>query len=175
MAIKPAATPTYDEIRSRVETDFKDERSSNLLAQKTQELSDRAKAEHDLKKAVKEAGATVKTSDFVARDGQVPDLGSMRGPAAVAFTMKPREISGPIEGAGNGIVLSIDDLQEPTMEAYAAQQDEIRNTLRENKQNELFPVFVSNLRDEMQKAGKIKISQDEMKKLTGSQSRDEGE
>ena len=36
------------------------------LSQKTQELSDRAKSEHDLKKAAKELGATVKTSDFVA-------------------------------------------------------------------------------------------------------------
>ena len=175
LAIKPAATPTFDEIRSRVETDFKDERSSTLLAQKTQELSDRAKAEHDLKKAAREAGATVKTSDLVARDAQVPEIGSLRGPASVVFTMKKGEISGPIEGAGNGIVLSIDDLQEPTAENLAAQQDEIRDTLRTNKENELFTVFISNLRDQMQKTGKIKISQDEMKKLGGSQSRDEGE
>ncbi len=175
LGTKPAATPSYDEIRSRVETDFKDERSSSLLGQKTQQLSDRAKAGHDLKKAAKEAGATVKTSDFVAHDGQVPDLGSMQGPASVAFTMKPGEISGPIQGAGNGIVLSVDDVQEPTPETFVAKQDEIRDSLRGRKQEELFTIFVSNLRDQMQKSGKIKMSQDEMKKLSGSQSREEGE
>ena len=96
MAIKPASTPTFEEIRSRVEEEFRNERVAALLTQKTQELSDRAKAEHDLKKAAKEAGATMKTSDFVLPDGQVPDIGSMSGGASVAFTMKPGEISGPI-------------------------------------------------------------------------------
>src|SRR5579864_5194460 len=75
--VKPAATPTFEEIRSKVEEEFKNERSSVLLAQKTQELSDRAKAEHDLKRAAKELGATMKSSDFVLPDGQVPDIGSM--------------------------------------------------------------------------------------------------
>ena len=77
LAIKPPATPTFEEIRSKVESQFKDERAGFLLHQKTQELADRAKAGHDLKKAAKELGATVKTSDLVAPDGQVPDIGSM--------------------------------------------------------------------------------------------------
>ena len=65
LAVKPQSTPTFDEIRTRVEEEFKNERANVLLSQKTQELSDRAKAEHDLKKAAKELGATLKTSDFV--------------------------------------------------------------------------------------------------------------
>jgi len=174
--IKPAATPTFDEIRSRVENDFKNERASTLLSEKTQELSDRAKASHNLKNAAKEAGATVKSSDFVARDGQVPDIGPMGGSASVAFTMKPGEISGPLQGGGNGIVLAITDLQEPSADTYAAKQDEIRDTLRSQKQDELFSVFVSNLVDQMKKSGKIKENADEMKKLTGpASSRDQGE
>ena len=44
LAVKPQSTPTFEEIRSRVEEEFKNERSSVLLSQKTQELSDRAKA-----------------------------------------------------------------------------------------------------------------------------------
>ena len=74
--------------------------------------------------------------------------------------MKQGEISGPIQGGGNGIVLSIVDTQEPTPDSYAAKQDEIRDSLRTNKQDELFTVFVSNLRDQMQKSGKIRINQD---------------
>ena len=101
----PLATPTFEEIRSNVEDEFKNERSTALLTQKTQELSDRAKAEHDLKRAAKELGATIKTSDFVLPDGQVPDVGSMSGQAAVAFNMKPGEISGPISNGPTAVVL----------------------------------------------------------------------
>src|SRR5262249_18607853 len=94
LGIKPPATPRFEEIRDRVESEFKNGRVNTLLAQKTQELSDRAKAEHDLKKTAKELGATYKTSDLILPDGQVPDIGSMSGGASVAFTMKPGEISG---------------------------------------------------------------------------------
>jgi peptidyl-prolyl cis-trans isomerase D len=164
--VKPAATPTFEEIRSKVEEEFKNERSSVLLAQKTQELSDRAKAEHDLKRAAKELGATMKSSDFVLPDGQVPDVGSMTGQAAVAFTMKPGEISAPINSGANGVVLSVVESQKPSEADFAAKRDEIRDALLQSKQQELFGLFVSSLRDQMEKSGKIKINQDEMKALT---------
>ena len=38
--------------------------------------------------------------------------------------------------------------------------------LLQGKQQELFGLFVTNLRDQMEKSGKIKINQDEMKALT---------
>ncbi|HLV87486.1 MAG TPA: peptidyl-prolyl cis-trans isomerase [Candidatus Sulfotelmatobacter sp.] len=168
LAIKPAATPTFEEIRSKVEDEFKTERSNVLLSQKTQELSDRAKAEHDLKRAAKELGATMKTSDYVLPDGQVPDVGSMTGQAAVAFNMKPGEISGPITSGANGVVLAVIDNQKPSEADYAAKRDQIRDSILQGKQQELFGLFISSLRDQMEKSGKIKINQDEMKTLTRS-------
>ncbi|HXZ31747.1 MAG TPA: peptidyl-prolyl cis-trans isomerase [Terriglobales bacterium] len=176
LAVKPPATPTFEEIRTRVENEFKQERATALLAQKTRELSDRAKAAHDLKKAAKELGATMKTSDFVAPDGQVPDLGSMSGPAAVAFTLKPGEISGPIDTNTSGVVLSILERQEPSEQEFAAKRDQIRDALLQQKQAELFGMFVTNLRAQMEKSGKIKINQQELKSLTRQQGgEDEGE
>ena len=163
VAVKPAATPTFEEIRSRVEEEFKNERSSILLSQKIQELSDRAKAEHDLKRAAKELGATMKTSDFVLPDGQVPDLGSMSGQAAVAFTLKPGEISGPINSGANAVVLAVLENQQPTEADFAAKRDQIRDQLLVGKQQERFGLFVSSLRrSEWTKSGKIKINQEEI-------------
>lgn len=168
LAIQPPATPTFEEIHSKVEEEFKNERSNVLLSQKTEELSDRAKAEHDLKRAAKELGATMKTSDYVLPDGQVPDIGSMSGQAAVAFTMKPGEISGPIMSGGDGAVLELIDNQKPSEADFAAKRDEIRDQLLQQKQQEIFELFVSNLRDQLEKSGKIKINQQELKALTRS-------
>ena len=172
LAIKPPATPSFEEIRTRVEDEFKTEQSRTLLTQKTQELSDRAKAAHDLKKAAKELGASMKTSDLVLPDGQVPDVGSMSGQAAVAFTMKPGEISGPISSGTDAAVLQIIENQQPTDADFAAKRDQIRDSLLQGKQQERFGLFVSNLVDEMTKSGKIKRNQEELKALTraGSES-----
>ncbi len=165
VAVKPAATPTFEEIRSKVEEEFKNERSSQLLSQKIQELSDRAKAEHDLKRAAKELGATVKTSDFVLPDGQVPDVGSMSGQAAVAFNMKPGEISGPINNGANAVVLAVLENQQPSEADYAAKRDQIRDQLLQQKQQERFGLFVASLVDEMTRTGKIKRNEEEIKLL----------
>jgi peptidyl-prolyl cis-trans isomerase D len=174
VGVKPPATPTFEEIRSKLENEFKNERASILLAQKNQELSDRAKTEHDLKRAAKELGATLKSSDFVLPDGQVPDIGSMAGQASVAFSMKPGEISGPITTGTNGVVLSLLDKQEPTDQDFGAKKDQIRDGLLRNKQQDLFGMFLANLRQQMEKSGKIKINEQEMKALTKGQGGEEG-
>jgi peptidyl-prolyl cis-trans isomerase D len=114
----------------------------------------------------------LKSSEFVAPDGQVPDIGSMTGPAAVAFSMKPGDISGPINSGENGVVLAVTDVQAPLEADFLAKRDQIRDSLLQGKEQELFGLFVTNLREQMEKSGKIKINQDEMKTLThaGSES-----
>jgi peptidyl-prolyl cis-trans isomerase D len=173
LGIKPPGTPTFDEIRPKIVDQFTNERATTMLSQKTQELSDRAKAEHNLQKAAKELSAKVKTSDFVLPDGQVPDVGSMTGPASVAFNMKPGDISGPVTSGESGAVLQLQDKQAPSPDQFAQQKDQIRDALLQQKQEELFGVFVSNLRTQMEKSGKIKVNQEELKNLTRTSS--EGE
>jgi peptidyl-prolyl cis-trans isomerase D len=165
LGIRPPATPTFEEIRSRVESEFKNERAGFLLHQKTQELSDRAKAEHDLKKAAKDLGATVKTSDLVLPDGQVPDIGSMSSASAI-FSLKPGDISGPITAGGNGVVAHLLEKQPPTDQEFAEKKDGIRQSLLEAKQNDLYGLFVTNLHRDMEKSKQLKVNQEEMKNLT---------
>jgi len=173
LAIKPPATPTFEEIRAKVESEFKNQRAGFLLQQKTQELSDRAKAGHDLKKAAKDLGAAVKTSDLVLPDGQVPDIGSMASASAI-FSLKPGEISGPITAGGNGVVAQLLEKQAPTDQDFAEKKDGIRQSLLEAKQNDLFGLFVTNLRKDMENSHRLKVNQEEMKNLT-RQAGQEGE
>ncbi len=54
-------------------------------------------------------------------------------------------------------------LQTPTSRPRS---DQIRDTLLQAKEQELFGLFMTNLRDQMEKSGKIKINQQELKTLT---------
>jgi peptidyl-prolyl cis-trans isomerase D len=165
LGIRPPATPTFEEIRSRVESEFKNERAGFLLHQKTQELSDRAKAGHDLKKAAKDLGATIKTSDLVPPNGQVPDIGSMSSANAI-FSLKPGEISGPITAGGNGVVAQLLEKQAPTDQEFGEKKDGIRQSLVDAKRNEMFELYIGNLRKDMEKTKRLKVNQEEMKNLT---------
>ena len=166
-AVKPPATPTFEESRSRVEQEFKNEKATQMLSQKTVELADRAKTANDLKKAAKEAGAEVKTSDLVLPNGQVPGIGSMSSQqASVAFTLKPGEISGPIDNGNTGAVLSVLEHQPPTEQDWTAKADQVHDALMQQKRQEAFVLFMSNLQDTMRKAGKIKENQKQLEALT---------
>lgn len=174
-AVQPPRTPTLEEIRARVEQDYKADQARQLLAKKTEELADKAKSGHNLQAAAKQVGADFKTSDLVGIDGQVPDIGALSGgPAEGVFNMSPGEISGPINTGRSGIVIALVDKQEPPAEQLAASKDRIRDQLLEQKRSQFLNVFVSGLRDRMQKNGKIRINDAELKKLTAPSS-DTGE
>jgi peptidyl-prolyl cis-trans isomerase D len=164
--VEPARSPSFEEIRARVEQEFKGDKSAQMLQQKTAELSEKARSLHDLKKAAKEAGAAVKTSDLVGPSGQVPDLGSLSGPAQVVFEMKPGEISAPINTGRNGVVVALLEKQEPPPAQFAASKERLRDQLLQKKRNELLEVFANNLQKQMEKSGKIKINQQELKRIT---------
>ncbi len=164
--IKPAQTPSFEQIQARVESDFKRERAGQLLAQKTRELADRAHSENDLKKAAKELGATVKTSELVGPSGQVPDIGSMSGPASVAFSLKQGGISGALRGgAGSGIVLAVVERQEPSLLDMGKSEEQLRETLLQRKREMVLQNFAVNLRERMEKEGKIRWNKDERDRL----------
>jgi len=168
LAVQPPRTPSFEEIKSKVEEQFKNEQSGVLLSKKAQELGDRAKASHDLKKAAKELGLTVKTSEPVLATGQVPDIGSMasEGMAGV-FAGKPGDIVGPAQVGQNGAVLQVVTREEPTAAEMEQKKDEVRESLLQTKRQEIFGLYVTNLRQQMEKSGKIVINQAERKQLTG--------
>jgi peptidyl-prolyl cis-trans isomerase D len=163
--IQPPQTPTFDQIKAKVEEQFKDERAQGMLAQKTQELSDRAHSEHDLAKAAKEVGASVKTSDLVDKTSQVPDIGAMNGAVSVAFGLKSGDISGPIQAGANGVVLKVTEVHQPTPEQMKQDWEKAKEALVEHKREEYENLYVENLRNTLEKEGKIKINKKEMERL----------
>ena len=169
----PPSTPSFEAIKDKVTTDFKNQQAGELLRKKTQELSDRAHSLHDLAKAAKESGATLKTSDLVTRTSQVPELGSMGGPPLnAAFALKPGEISGPLSLGGKGAVLRVMDRQEPSLTdpQFAQARDGLQEQLSQQKRQEALELFMSNLSKRMEKEGKVKLNTTNINNLTRSRS-----
>jgi peptidyl-prolyl cis-trans isomerase D len=163
--IQPPQTPEFDQIRAKVEDQFKTQRAQQMLAQRTQELSDRARSEHDLRKAAKEMNATVKTSDLVGTSGQVPDIGALTGAAAQIFTLKQGEISGPIGLQASGVVVALIERQVPAGDELKKSWDSAKESLLAEKRQELEGMYVQNLRERLEKEGKIKVNKKEMERL----------
>jgi peptidyl-prolyl cis-trans isomerase D len=170
--IVPPRTPSFEEIKDRVANEFKSQRAAAVLSTKTREMADRAHAEHDLAKAAKEAGATLKTSELVSRTQPVPDIGSMSGPANVAFTLKQGEISGPLNLGASQAALQVVERQEPSLSGpeFDKQRDQLRERLSAQKRQLIVKQFESDLGARLEKEGKIKINKTEMDNLSKSRS-----
>jgi len=168
--IEPPRTPSFEEIKSRVTEDFKAQRARELLQKKLVALADRAHAEHDLAKAAKEAGATLKTSELVGRTSDVAGLGPMGGPAGAIFALKQGEISNPINLGTKGAVAQVLERQEPSINdpLFAQQRDGLADQLSEQKRQQALEVFMTELESRLKKDGKVKINEAEMRKLTNS-------
>jgi len=165
LEVQPPSTPSFEQIKEKVESDYTGSRAQQLLAQKTKELSDRAHADHDLKKAAQALGAQYKTSDLVGPTSQAPDLGSMEGSTASIFDLKTGEISNPINAGNNGAVVALTERQEPPAEQMFASRDRIQDELLQQKRAEFMQIYIANLRDTLQKEGKIRINQQVYKQI----------
>lgn len=168
--VTPAATPTLDNIKDKVTADFVNQRANDMLQKNLKELADRAHVLHDLAKAAKEQGATVKSVEMLGRSDTVPGLGSMAGPLSAAFNLKPGEISGPLNLGDKGAVLEVTDRQEPssTDPGFTATRDQLKDQLIQQKRQQALALFMSNVDERLKKEGKLKINNAEMTSLAKS-------
>jgi peptidyl-prolyl cis-trans isomerase D len=156
--VQPAHAPEFADYKSHILDDYRDEQLPQLLATKVNQLALQAHAENDLAKAAKEVGATIKSSDLVGRDAQVPDIGALASVAPQLFDLNADQISGPINAGHTGIVAKITDKQLPSGEDVTRNLDATRDAMLNQRRDEMFAVFVSNLQSVYQKDGRIRIS-----------------
>ncbi len=156
--VTPSHAPTFAEWKDKVLEDYRDEQLPGLLNSKTQQLDEKAKATGDLAKAAKEMGATVKTSDLVGQNAQVPDFGAIDQIAPQLFDMSVGAISGPINAGRTGVVAKIVDKQEPTPQEIQQHFDEARQQILDQRQEEAFEIFSSNISNDFKKHNLVRYN-----------------
>ena len=156
--IAAAHAPAFADWKTHVLEDYRDEQLPGLLAQKTMELSEKAKSDNDLAKAAKEVGATVKSSDLIGQSGQVPDLGQVGQVAPQLFDMAPGNISAPINAQRTGVVAKLTDKQEPTADEIAKNFDPTRDQLLQERRSEAFNVFMGGVMADYKKHNRIRMN-----------------
>jgi peptidyl-prolyl cis-trans isomerase D len=156
--VQAAHAPDFAAYKSHILDDYRQQQLPQLLSTQLNKLDDRAKVLNDLTKAAAEMNIPLKTSDFVGKDGQVPDLGSMSGPGAVAFSLAKGAISGPINAGRVGVVLTVLDKQEPTADEITKNFEKTREQLIGDRQDEVFRVYMGSLMQQYEKGGAIRYS-----------------
>ena len=156
--VQAAHAPEFATYRDHILSDYRAQQIPVLLSQKTTELADKAHSENDLTKAAKELGATIKTSDLVGREAQVPDIGALATAAPQLFALNQGQLSGPIQGDHTGVVVQLTQKQEPSPADIAQHIGQAKETLLDQDREQAFAVFVGNITERYQKQGRIVMS-----------------
>ena len=165
--IAPPRPAELNEVAERVKNEVRVAKAREATAARAQKLLERAKALNgDLRKAAKEFGLEVKSSDLFARQGSIPGLGSASA-VSEAFTAPPHSLLGPVPAGADYVVYKIIERVEPDMAGFNAESKTIRNMILGTRQNEVFEVFKDELRERLKKQGKVKIYQDRIDRFVG--------
>lgn len=163
--IQPAHQGTLAEVRERVVGDYRREKAAELAKVRAEELARHAQASGNLAQAAKTLGLEAKTSEPLARNGSVPDVGSGKQLLA-SFTMPVGTISTPVFLGARWCVYRVVAREEPKAEELAKQRAEIEASAVQNKRQMAFEAFKSALEQRLTREGKLRINQENFKRLT---------
>jgi peptidyl-prolyl cis-trans isomerase D len=162
-SIQPAHPGSLEEVRDRVITDLKREKSAELARNKAEELLKRVKAGEKFDAAARALGLDPKTSDPLARDGVIPGGVASGKQLGAAFNLKPGDVAAPLSLGQNWLVYRVAEKTEPNPADFEKQKTQLTKDLLESKRKLAFEAFQTALDNRLKQEGKLKLMPEKLK------------
>ena len=153
---------SLEEVRERVVTELKQQKSRDLAHSKAEELAKRSKAGEKFDAAAKALGLEAKTSDPFAKNGSISGAASGKQLSA-AFQMKAGEVAPPLSLGSNWLVYRVADKQEPNPADFDKQKKDLTEQVLQSKRSLAFEAFRTALENRLKQEGKLQIYQDKLR------------
>ncbi|HYT24520.1 MAG TPA: peptidylprolyl isomerase [Candidatus Polarisedimenticolia bacterium] len=161
-SILPAHQGSLEEVRDRVITDLKREKSTDLAKTKADELIKRVKAGEKFDAAARALALEPKTSDLIARDGSIPSAASAKQLGA-AFNLKASDVGAPLSLGQNWLVYRVAEKTEANPSDFDKQKKQLTEELLQSKRSLAFEAFQKALDNRLKQEGKLKLMPDKLK------------
>jgi peptidyl-prolyl cis-trans isomerase D len=152
--------PKLDEVKDRVRDEVIKQKARDLSKQKAIDVAAKLKAAPDFEKAAKAAGVEAKTTELIARDAPLPDLGVAPAVEDAAFSLPVGSVSEPITVANGTAVIKVVQKQETTAEDYALAKDRFRDELLADRRGRFFGAYMTKAKAKM----KIEVNRETLQK-----------
>jgi len=164
--ISPEHIPTLEEVRARVEEDYRAEQSKVLAADKARQFAQQAKT-GNFDKVAKAMGLTVKESKDFAEQDYVEGVGS-GSQLPAAFKLDPGQTSDVVAMGGNSVVFRVVSHTPANVADLPLQKDGIAEELLDRKRSMAFEIYRQNLKQQLLRAGDLKINAQALKAFIAS-------
>jgi peptidyl-prolyl cis-trans isomerase D len=163
----PAHAGTLAEVRERVMADYRAEQATARAKELATDLASRSKSANDLAAPAKALGFEAKTSDLIARDAAVPDVGSASQIGA-AFSLPVGQTGDPVFLGANWVIFRVLEHQAANTNDLAAQRKDITDQLLQNRRQMAYDAFRTSLENRLKSEGKLVYNAENLKRLTTS-------
>src|SRR5213594_3667860 len=161
-SILPAHQGSLEEVRDRVITDLKRQKSTDLAKSKADELIKRVKAGEKFDATARSLGLEPKTSDLIARDGSIPSA-AIGKQLSAAFNLKAGDVAAPLSLGQNWLVYRIAEKSEPNPSDFDKQKKQLTEELLQSKRSLAFEAFQKALDNRLKEEGKLRLMPDKLK------------
>ncbi len=160
--VLPSHPGTLDEVRDKIISEIRQQKSEQVAQSKVQELAKRAKAGEKFDSVAKALGLDPKTSDLLNRSASLPGLGSAKllGPA---FALKSGDVGEPLHMGVSWVAYQIVDKVEPNPADLERDRQKITDTLLQSKRTMAFDAFRLSLEERLKQEGKLHLMPDKLR------------
>ena len=155
--------PKLDEVKDRVRDEVVKQKARDLSTQKAAELAAKLKAAPDFEKAAKAAGFEAKTTELIARDAPIPDLGAAPAVEDAAFKLPVGAVSTAIATDNGTAVVKVLDKKEVTADEWSTAKDRFRDEQLAEKRNRFFSAYMVKAKQKM----KIDVNRESLQRAVG--------
>ncbi len=156
--------PKLDEVKERVRDEVVKTKARELATSKAAEIAAKLKTSADFEKAAKAAGLEAKTTDLIARDAPIPDLGVAPTVDDKAFSLPVGAVSDPIATDNGTAVIKVLEKKEVTPDEWKGAKDTFRDQLLTDRRNRFFASYMVKAKQKM----KIEVNRDTLQKAVGT-------
>jgi peptidyl-prolyl cis-trans isomerase D len=160
--IQPSHPGSLEEVRDKIVTELKQQKSTELARTKAEDLAKRVKAGEKFEAAAKSLGLEAKTSDLLARNGSISGAVSGKQIAA-AFQLKPGDVGAPLNLGANWFVYRVAEKQQPDPADFEKQKKQLTDDVLQTKRNLAFEAFRTSLEARLKQEGKLQIMSEKLK------------
>ena len=152
--------PKVEEVKERVRDEVIKQKARDASKAKAAEIAAKLKAAGDFEKAAKAAGLEAKTTDLIAQDAPIPDLGNAPAVTEAAFKLPQGAVSDPIATDNGTAVVKVLEKKEVANEEWTTSKDKFREELLTDRRNRFFSAYMGKAKQKM----KIEVNRESLQR-----------
>ncbi len=161
---KDPYVPALDEVKARVREDVVRNKARDLSRERGTAIAAALRGAKDFAAAAKAQGLEAKSSELIARETALPDVGVSPEVDKIAFSLPVGGVSEPIATSDSTVIVKVTERKDVTAEEFAQQKETFRETLLNERRNKFFTAYMTKAKQNM----KIEIRTEVARRAIGA-------